>query len=756
MDGGRETMITVSDPGGDDLIIHKFEKVPNVLGWPRPNVDPPIEVVSNGIPVSILRYNDNQYLEGGQPIKSNDIYVVVKSNGNCIGDGDGDDVFNVDIEYEEAQITDSEWDNGNYTNRISISATTSSTTVATNTTTMTNDNDNGNGDGGDDVFSFLDPSSFLAEFSYTGGWCSKGGSGGVTATGRGGGSGPATGNYYVVSIGGHRYLQYSRPSITVLITIVLSTVLTLGIFWDYNPKGSNGVHRFLVVTMMIVTILAVVTTAVSVEEQATDGGANNNMVRDLQGEDNSCMINVEILLDGCRRQSSWNGVDDDLTDLVVYAPSVRVIDIELTDQMEVEDPKDKCTTNYEATLTFPLRKVVKMKETMTNTTHTMEGNNSTNGDNDDDDFNAPIAVQSIGGDTCARAVEGRPFVDAYGHQLQATLATTTTEGNHKVGSSSSSSSSSSLWSVSASNNKYLNMDDNNDGDDNSHDAALGKEWVDRALGEHASIPAFATFVVSLMSNNAPPTLIEEALTAAMDEVRHAKTSFEIASLLLGKIVEPGPLPPSKHQFESNLTTLAISTALEGCIDETLSALIAAYEVDVRIDQNQQISDDTKNLLKDKLRTIALEETRHSALAWKTIQWVCSVDDSDDGACSAVHESVLNKPDLLDSAFQKRFNRYYKENEKKYEKNEDVDSSIMVAVAEQSWKKIYNVLIPFVTSSSQTGAYCEQVAQQRRRRRQLLDEETGTTTTTNESKLYYSSFLEEMTESILIETLECNY
>ena len=719
---GRETVVTVSDPGGDDVIIHEFEKVPNVLGLPQPNhVDPLIEINSFDIPVTILRYNDQDYLDGGQPITSNDIYIVIKSNGNC-GGIDDEDLVVVDIDYEEEQVSSRDWDNRTYTNRISISTSASSTTTAMRNDTAVDD--------GDDVLAFLEPSSFLAKFSYTGGWCGKG-SGGVSATG----GGPAA------AVGSIGHYKLRRPSITILITILLSAVLTVGIFWETPIGGIGGRHRFLVVTMTtFILVASIVATAASVtveEEGTTDETITNDMMRDLQGDEpgtDSCVMNVEILLDGCRRQS-WNGVDDDLTDLVVYAPHVRVIDIDLVNQMESEDRKNKCTTNYEATLTFPLENLnMTSSSTMTNVTSgTME----------------PIAVSSIGGYSCARAVEGRPFVDINGHHIQAKLATAVTKDNHKSSKTVSSSSSSyPSWSDSISNNKYLNMDDNNDGDDNSHDAALGKEWVDRALGEHASIPAFATFVISLMSNNAPPRLIEEALSAAMDEVRHAKTSFEIASLLLGTIVEPGPLPPSKHQFESNLTSLATSTAFEGCIDETLSALIAAYEVDVRIDQNQQISDATKSLLKEKLRTIALEETRHSALAWKTIQWVCSVDDdSDDGACSAVQKHVLNKPDLLDSAFQKRFNRYYKENKK----NEDVDSSIMVAVAEQSWKKIYGVLIPFVTSSSQTGTYCEQVAQQRRRK--LHDEETDTTA--NEPKSYYLSFLEEMTESILVETLECN-
>ena len=63
-----------------------------------------------------------------------------------------------------------------------------------------------------------------------------------------------------------------------------------------------------------------------------------------------------------------------------------------------------------------------------------------------------------------------------------------------------------------------------------------------------------------MSNNAPPNLVRDSLIAASDEVRHAETAFEIASVLAGRIIEPGPLPPSAHYFGSNMTALAIGTA----------------------------------------------------------------------------------------------------------------------------------------------------------------------------------------------------
>lgn len=72
-------------------------------------------------------------------------------------------------------------------------------------------------------------------------------------------------------------------------------------------------------------------------------------------------------------------------------------------------------------------------------------------------------------------------------------------------------------------------------------------------------------------------MAEDALTAILDEVLHAKTSFGIASKLKGKSVEPGLLPESKLSFDHDMKALALAVAKEGCVDETLSVLEAAAE-----------------------------------------------------------------------------------------------------------------------------------------------------------------------------------
>ena len=197
---------------------------------------------------------------------------------------------------------------------------------------------------------------------------------------------------------------------------------------------------------------------------------------------------------------------------------------------------------------------------------------------------------------------------------------------------------------------------------------LESDWTHRALGEHASIASFATFSIALMSNGAPPDLILDSLEAAKDEVRHAKVSFEAASLLAGmasadvadgespifqdstdaKIVEPAALPPSHHYFSPNMTALALGVIREGCFDETLSALQMAIQVDAF--SALPHPDELTRMLMNVTRTIALEEGKHSALAWRTIHWICQVDTT---ACNNIKSELILSDDALGAIGSRR-------------------------------------------------------------------------------------------------------
>ena len=273
--------------------------------------------------------------------------------------------------------------------------------------------------------------------------------------------------------------------------------------------------------------------------------------------------------------------------------------------------------------------------------------------------------------TCAPIAIGRPFIDSDGHSLVAS-----TIFSNECGETSSWLGETSAFAHEAeSMESVANM---------TNQLSLGEKWARNALGEHASVASFAAFSVALMTNHAPSDLVEDSLKAALDEVRHAKTSFAIASELLGKGVSPGPLPPSNHQFNRDLTALAISVAKEGCIDETLSALAAAAEVEL-IDEVLEkgaavgtkyygIAAERLVWIRDELRTISTDEGNHSALAWRTLDWVCRVDAR---ACGAARQSVLEETKLID-AFQRRFGR-------NLEHSPELSDRMMMA-----WRSIYSV------------------------------------------------------------------
>lgn len=250
---------------------------------------------------------------------------------------------------------------------------------------------------------------------------------------------------------------------------------------------------------------------------------------------------------------------------------------------------------------------------------------------------------------CFEESYGRPFIDGHGNSVMAQALET---GDRLP-----------LWS---------------DFKDKSGDAdeAQGNEWVDRAIGEHASIASFASFAIELMTNNAPPDLIADSLQAAMDEFRHAQTSFEMASFLLQKNVSPGHLPATSLSFEQNLNHLAFGVAKEGCVDETVSALLLAAEI-MMFDLYKI---DKPFSWKDKVTVIAKEEANHSALAWRTIYWACNED-------KALCEEIINY--MLSEGQARAIRRIQTSGF-----HLDID---IVENVENEWMKITNILISSLKS-----------------------------------------------------------
>lgn len=649
--------VVVDDPGTDNTVL-AMDRVPNILGFPDNN-DPPLEVISN-VPVSILRYYDGTYMEGQQPVQKQDVYIIVKSN--CSSQLD---VQMGLTEYDRSNITS--WDPFNYTESISIDVVANDPTVTLVDST------------------FLETSKFLAYWNYSSYWCYEGVPGfpntteGLENT-TSSTTGPTIGSEALTQASTEAPTEAPTPSgvsndiedpigtsasnlennsagikLGSLLTTIMAGVLGFLMMARHHGPIQKGNFTFLAV-LALVGILLVSINASSEEtlsQQVMASAPLKPHGRRLQEEPSICAASVEIILDGCRRAMLDNKVD-----MIVEAPATRILVMDVSELSNEANPDDPCTTDYVG--------AINVNATISSSVPGEEADNSTLVESLTEDWTNGIQ--------CARMIEGRPFVDDHGSPLHAQLET------HQA-----------AWSADKPHIQEITID-----------TILGKEWADRALGEHASVPAFAAFTIALMSNNAPPKLVEDALTAAMDEVRHAKTSFEVASLLLGTIVEPGPIPPSSHSFMADMKSMALAAAQEGCIDETLSALAAAYDVDTRLDQNTRISDTTKSMLKDKVRTIALEEARHSGLAWRTVHWACKTDSE---VCSHVEKSAFES-EYLQRAFENRFGRH----------------NANGAGAQNAWQKVTSTLIPFVLAMEDTERVdCEQAISRHLNGATLLEE-----------------------------------
>ena len=145
--------------------------------------------------------------------------------------------------------------------------------------------------------------------------------------------------------------------------------------------------------------------------------------------------------------------------------------------------------------------------------------------------------------------------------------------------------------------------------------ALVARWTRAALDEHASIAAFSRVSLDLLRLGAPPELIEQAHRAALDEVRHARQGFAIASALAGRAVGPGPFPLGEQlRLSADLTEVATEAALEACVGEAVASLLALEAASRCADPG----------IRAVLLGIAQDEQQHALLGWRCLAWACKV------------------------------------------------------------------------------------------------------------------------------------
>lgn len=141
--------------------------------------------------------------------------------------------------------------------------------------------------------------------------------------------------------------------------------------------------------------------------------------------------------------------------------------------------------------------------------------------------------------------------------------------------------------------------------------ALASHFAHIGLMEHASIAAFARFTLQLLSLGAPAEFIEASNAAQVDETRHARLAFALASTYAGESPGPGALSLDRVLEETSWEAIFEATVREGCIGETRAALEANWAA--------ESCDDP--VVRTVLEGIAADETRHAELAWRVVAWM---------------------------------------------------------------------------------------------------------------------------------------
>jgi len=144
---------------------------------------------------------------------------------------------------------------------------------------------------------------------------------------------------------------------------------------------------------------------------------------------------------------------------------------------------------------------------------------------------------------------------------------------------------------------------------------LASFWTDLALAEHASIAEFHRVSLELLRFGAPEALIAAAQRAAIDEARHARRAFELASSYAGERLSAGAMQlPVAMPLAATLVELARNTVQGGCIAETQSAALCM----------RLASRATDPKVKAVLDGIVRDELRHAELAWAIVRWAMDV------------------------------------------------------------------------------------------------------------------------------------
>jgi hypothetical protein len=143
---------------------------------------------------------------------------------------------------------------------------------------------------------------------------------------------------------------------------------------------------------------------------------------------------------------------------------------------------------------------------------------------------------------------------------------------------------------------------------------LAEHWSRMALMEHASVAAFARFVLELLSLGAPAELVREAQQAMRDEIEHAELCFGLARAYAGQPLAPGPLAIDGALAARSPQELVLCAFREACLGETEAAVEAQAALESARDP----------AVKRVLTRIAADEARHAELGYRFLQFALRI------------------------------------------------------------------------------------------------------------------------------------
>ena len=153
--------------------------------------------------------------------------------------------------------------------------------------------------------------------------------------------------------------------------------------------------------------------------------------------------------------------------------------------------------------------------------------------------------------------------------------------------------------------------------------SLGEYFAYAAQLEAVSVPAFQRLARELVAHRAPQSLVRAARRAANDEVKHTRMMRALARHFG---VEP-ELPRIGMRAVRSLSAIAIENVVEGCVGETLGAIVATVQAERATDLR----------IRRAMTIIAKDETEHAILAWRVHEWIMS--QLDGAARAAVNDAL---------------------------------------------------------------------------------------------------------------------